>query len=112
VLDSGRFLIYEWTTDRGFLIVPAYPTGLPVGGVIAKYRFRMGIVLDEAQRVASITCSVEGAERRQLETTGCLVQETLSAKAKLAKWVDLSLIDGLAGIRFWRVEHREPHMVG
>ena len=104
VLDSGRFLIYEWTTDRGFLIVPAYPTGLPVGGVIAKYRFRMGIVLDEAQRVASITCSVEGAERRQLETTGCLVQETLSAKAKLAKWVDLSLIDGLAGIRFWRVE--------
>jgi hypothetical protein len=104
VLDSGRFLFYDWTTDRGFLIVPAYPTGLPGGAVIAKHRFRMGVMLDETQRVARVECSMEGAEPRQLETTGCLMQETLTSKAKLAEWVDLAQVDGLAGVRFWRVE--------
>lgn len=104
VLDSGRFLIYDWTTDRGFLIVPAYPTGLPGSAIIAKQRFRMGIALDETQRIASVECSMEGAERRQLETTGCLLPDALSAKANLDKWADLAQVNGLSRARFWRVE--------
>ena len=104
VLDSGRFLIYDWTTDRGFLIVPVYPTGLPGAAVVAKHRFRMRIVLDETQRVASVECSIEEADRQQLEATGCLLPDVLSAKASVDKWMELAQVDGLSDARFWRVE--------
>lgn len=34
LLDSGNFLMYEWTRDRKFVLVAAIPSGLPVGGVV------------------------------------------------------------------------------
>ncbi len=72
LLNSPNYKIYDWETGRRFLIIPAFPTGLPVGGVIAKNRTRLLLALDEQGAVARMECSVAALNSEQLKTLGCL----------------------------------------
>jgi len=72
LLNSTNYKIYDWETGRRFLIIPAFPTGLPVGGVIAKNRTRLLLALDEQGAVARMECSVAALDSEQLKTLGCL----------------------------------------
>ena len=72
LLNSPNYKIYDWETGRRFLIIPAFPTGLPVGGVIAKNRTRLLLALDEQGAVARMECSVAAFNSEQLKTLGCL----------------------------------------
>jgi hypothetical protein len=104
LLHSGRFLLYDWTTDRRFVIVPLFPTGLPGGGVVSGQRFRMRIVLDDAQRVASVDCSVESLDSTHLEALGCRDPAAMRALARPVDWRELADIPELADVRFWHPE--------
>lgn len=72
LLDTPRFRLYEWTAGRRFVIVPAIPTGVPVGGVFAKDRTRLLIALDEQGEVVRTECSVASLNSQQLQALGCL----------------------------------------
>ena len=104
VLDSGRYLLYDWTTDRAFVIFPLYPSGLPGATVIAGQRFRMRVVMDDAQRVSSIECSVDKLDSRQLNELGCLDTAEMRALAGHGEWRELADIAELADVRFWHPE--------
>jgi WD40 repeat protein len=104
VLDSGRYLIYDWTTDRQLVLVPVGYTGLSGATVTAGHRFRMRIVLDETQRVANVDCSVEKLDSSQLDELGCLDPAAMRALAGAAEWRELADIAGLADVRFWHSE--------
>jgi WD40 repeat protein len=54
------------------VIVPAIPTGVPVGGVFAKDRTRLLIALDEQGEVVRTECSVASLNSQQLQALGCL----------------------------------------
>ncbi|MCJ7590392.1 MAG: WD40 repeat domain-containing protein [Woeseiaceae bacterium] len=104
VLDSGRYLIYDWTTDRQMVLVPVGYTGLSGATVTAGHRFRMRIVLDDTQRVSSVDCSIEKLDSSQLSELGCLDPAGMRALAGPAEWHELADIAGLADVRFWHSE--------
>ncbi len=71
LLDSGNFLLYEWTRDRQFVLVPIIPSGLPGGGVVAQGRIRLLVALDEHRRVLRVHCSVVDAAQQTTAQLGC-----------------------------------------
>ncbi|MDH4055323.1 MAG: hypothetical protein OEV58_08090, partial [Gammaproteobacteria bacterium] len=104
VLDSGRYLIYDWTTDRQLVLIPLGYSGLAGATVTAGQRFRMRIVLDDMQRVSSVDCSIEKLDSHQLKELGCLDPAELRALTGPSEWHELADITGLADVRFWHAE--------
>lgn len=104
VLDSGRYLIYDWTTDRQLVLIPLGYSGLAGATVTAGQRFRMRIVLDDMQRVSSVDCSIEKLDSHQLKGLGCLDPAELRALTGPSEWHELADITGLADVRFWHAE--------
>lgn len=113
VLDSGHYLLYDWTTDRRFVVVPLFPTGLPGAAVVAGHRFRMRVVLDDSQTVSSVDCSAEKMDSRQLVEFGCLDPAELARRVGQGDWRELTDINELAEVRFWHPEMNgsNTHMV-
>jgi hypothetical protein len=56
-LDISAAWVYEWTTDRKFVVVPVMPTGMPVGAAVAGNRYRMLVAFDAEGRVQRISCT-------------------------------------------------------
>ncbi len=72
LLDTPEYLLYEWTAQRRFVIVPAIPTGVPVGGIFARERTRLLLKLDAHGLVAQTECSVSSLSSQQLRALDCL----------------------------------------
>jgi len=70
VLDDGRYLIYDWGTDRNFVL--AAFMGVPAAAVTSGLRFRMRVVSDGQGRVAHAECSADGLTEPQLRSIGCM----------------------------------------
>lgn len=56
-LDVSSNWLYEWTTDRKFVVVPLMPTGMPAGAAVAGNRYRMLVEIDSEGRVARVACT-------------------------------------------------------
>jgi hypothetical protein len=72
-LDLSNYWIYEWTTERKFVIVPVTPTGFPVGAPVAGNRYRMLVEVGPDGRVGRVDCTAreepdEGSHPLECET--------------------------------------------
>jgi len=100
LLDDGRHLVYDWATDRAFVMIPLIPSGMPGAAVIDGQRFRMLVSLDAAQRVSTTVCSIDRLDGAVLQAVGCLDTAALQAAVGETVPKHLDTIEGLAGVSF------------
>ena len=70
-LDIPPAWVYEWTTDRRFVVVPVIPLGMPAGAVVAGNRYRMLVRFDSNGRVQQISCTEREVSTEQAPDLGC-----------------------------------------
>lgn len=56
-LDTPTYWVYEWSTDRKFVIVPVTPMGVPVGVPVVGNRYRMLVEFGLDERVVRVECT-------------------------------------------------------
>jgi len=56
-LDTPTHWVYEWSTDRKFVIVPVTPMGMPVGAPVVGNRYRMLVEFGLDGRVVRVECT-------------------------------------------------------
>jgi hypothetical protein len=103
VLDSGRFLVYDWTTDRAFVIV-GLAQGLAGATITAKQQFRMIVELNDSQQVARVDCSASKLTERELDQIGCVSMSKIPAVDPRSVWREVAAIPGLPDSKFWHPE--------
>ena len=100
ILDGGRYLLYDWKSDRQLFLTGTL-LGLPGAGMYAKHRFRMRVVLDDSGRVRHADCSAYELDDTQLRAIGCLNGEparTLTGPMERKRLAD---IPALREVDFW-----------
>ena len=70
-LDVPTYLIYEWATERRFVIVPVSPTGMPAGASVAGNRYRMLVEVGTNDRVERVECTQRSAPEADEPALGC-----------------------------------------
>ena len=81
-LDMPTYWIYEWTTERKFVIAPVFPSGMPAGATVAGNRYRMLVEVDPEGRVERVECTARAAPEDGAPPLGCETPiEPLRAKA-------------------------------
>lgn len=70
-LDVPTYWIYEWTTERKFVIAPVFPLGMPAGATVAGNRYRMLVEVDPEGRVERVECTARAAPEDGAPPLGC-----------------------------------------
>ena len=70
-LDTPSNWVYEWTTERKFVIVPVMPTGMPAGAAVAGNRYRMLVEVGTDGRVVRVACTAREAPEDGVPPLDC-----------------------------------------
>jgi hypothetical protein len=82
-LDVPSNWLYEWTTERKFVIVPIMPTGMPAGAAVAGNRYRMLVEIGRNGKVSRVTCTVREAPGEGSPALECeLPTESIRSRAR------------------------------
>jgi WD40 repeat protein len=83
-LDIPGYWLYEWTSDRKFVIVPVMPTGMPAGAAVAGNRYRMLVEIGPEERVSRVACTAREAPEDGLPPLDCETPiEPLRSRARM-----------------------------
>lgn len=100
-LDVPSNWLYEWTTERKFVIVPVLPTGMPGGAAVAGNRYRMLVEVGRDGKVSRVTCTVREAPEDGSPPLQCeLPTEPIRSRARPLFSYRLDSRPGFANIRF------------
>lgn len=104
-LDTPSNWVYEWTTDRKFVIVPIMPTGMPAGAAVAGNQYRMLVEFGPDARVTEVACSAREAPDNGVPRLDCETPtEPLRSRASTLFAYHLQSKPGLEKVDFHQAE--------
>ena len=103
VFDGGRFQIYEWASDRSFVMAVA-PMGVPVAAVVKRNACRLLVEFDAGNRVVRIDFSDRSRAEGSAHPTSFELLRGLRQGVALERARVLNKITGLEKARFNHVE--------
>ncbi len=102
-LDVSTYWVYEWTTDRKFVVVPVMPMGMPVGAAVAGNQYRMLVQVGPEGRIGHVACTAREAPEDGVPSLECETPiEPLRANARKLFTYQLDRNPELVKIKFFQ----------